>query len=139
MVKINLLEAQLPAIERSIPRLKRLRRGHQNITKKNWSSKIFYLIIYPELQQLIQKLYPQSLCHAIQTVYEDVCLKNLAQKHGEREGTVVCMPIYKQIYAFLKFSEQEPQVVGARSGIKHPLRGKTSRTSALLYIELFER
>jgi hypothetical protein len=39
MVKVDLPEAQLPAMQRYIPRLQRLRRGHQNMTNNKWSSK----------------------------------------------------------------------------------------------------
>src|SRR5438876_214287 len=85
--------------------------------------------IQPELQRLIRKLYTKVMRPTIQAVYEDVRLKDLAKELSEREGTLVKTPSYKQVYAFLKSIEQEPQVVEARSGLKHPKRGRTSPQS----------
>ncbi|HVB75254.1 MAG TPA: Mu transposase C-terminal domain-containing protein [Ktedonobacteraceae bacterium] len=90
--------------------------------------------IHPELQRLIRKLYTQVMRPTIQAVYEDVRLKNLAKELSEREGILVRTPTYKQVYAFLKSIEQEPQVVEARSGLKHPPRGRTSPQSYVLSI-----
>jgi hypothetical protein len=90
--------------------------------------------MHPELQALIRKLYTQVMRPTIQAVYEDVRLKDLVQRLSEREGTLVRTPTYKQVYAFLKSIEQEPQVVEARSGLKHPPRGRTSPQSYVLSI-----
>ena len=90
--------------------------------------------IHPVLQRLIRKLYTQVMRPTIQAVYEDVRLKNLAKELSEREGILVRTPTYKQVYAFLKAIEQEPQVVEARSGLKHPQRGRTSPQSYALSI-----
>ena len=90
--------------------------------------------IHPEIQSLIRKLYTQVMRPTIQAVYEDVRLKNLATKLSEREGKLVHTPSYKQVYTFLKSIEHEPQVVAARSGLKHPPRGRTSTYSYVLSI-----
>lgn len=90
--------------------------------------------IHPELQCLIRKLYTQAMRPTIQAVYEDVRLKNLVKELSEREGTLVRTPTYKQVYTFLKSIEQESQVALARSGLKHPPRGRTSPQSYVLSI-----
>ncbi len=90
--------------------------------------------IHPELQRLMHKLYTQALRPTMMAVYEDVRLKDLAKELSEREGTLVPTPTYKQVYAFLKSIDQEPQVVEARSGLKHPPRGRTSPQSFVLSI-----
>jgi len=90
--------------------------------------------LHPELQRLIRKLYTQPLRPTKMAVYEDVRLKDLAKELSEREGTLVRTPTYKQVYAFLTSIDQEPQVAQARSGLKHPPRGRTSPQSFVLSI-----
>src|SRR5215471_12460567 len=67
-------------------------------------------------------------------VYEDVRLKDLTRELSEREGTLVRTPTYWQVYYYLKSIDQDPQVVEARSGLKHPARGRTSPQSFVLSI-----
>lgn len=90
--------------------------------------------IHPELQHLMRKLYTQALRPTIMAVYEDIRLKDKASQISEREGILVRTPTYKQVYTFLKFIEHEPEVIQARSGLKHPLRARTSPQSYVLSV-----
>lgn len=91
-------------------------------------------LLHPEFQQLIRKLYMQPLRPTIQAVYEDVQLKNLAEKLSEQEGRLVRQPSYDQVYEFLKSISQEAKVVNARSGLKHTPSERTSAHSFVLSI-----
>ncbi len=82
--------------------------------------------LHPELQQLVRKLYTHPLRPTVMAVYEDVRLRQLAEKLSEREGKEVSLPTYRQVWSFLKEISQEASVAYARSGLKHPPREHTS-------------
>ena len=88
----------------------------------------------PEFEQVIRKLYTQPLRPSIMAVCEDVRLKKLAEELTAREGSLVLVPTYWQVYRFLQSIAQEESVVQARSGLKHPLRERTSPHSFVLSI-----
>lgn len=90
--------------------------------------------MHPELQKLVRNLYTQTLRPTIMAVYEDVRLKDRARELSERESKLVHTPSYWQVYYYLKAIEQEPEVAQARSGLKHPQRGRTSPQSYVLSI-----
>ena len=90
--------------------------------------------IYPELQQLIRKLYTQPLRPTMMAVFEDVQLKQLAEELSEREGKPIPVPTYAQIRDFVKTIAEEPAVADARSGLKHPPRERMSPKSFILSI-----
>ena len=85
--------------------------------------------LHPELQQLLRKLYTHPLRPTVMAVYEDVRLRQLAQKLSEREGKEVLLPTYRQVWSFLREISQEPNVAYARSGLKHPPKGHTLTTN----------
>lgn len=86
-------------------------------------------MLHPELQQLLRKLYTHPLRPTVMAVYEDVRLRQLAEKLSEREGKEVPTPTYRQVWSFLKEISQEPSVAYARSGLKHPPREQTSTST----------
>ena len=88
----------------------------------------------PEFQQVIRKLYTNSLRPTVMAVYEDVRLKRLAEDLSKREGTPVLTPTYRQVWKFLKAIAQEAPVKEARSGLKHPPRESISPQSFVLSI-----
>jgi transposase len=90
--------------------------------------------VHPDLQQLIRKLYTQPLHPTVIAIAEDVQLKNLAAELSEREEKTVPAPSYFQVRAFLKTIAHEPDVVNARSGLKHPPRERMSPKSFILSI-----
>jgi transposase len=88
----------------------------------------------PEFQELLRKLYTNPLRPTITAVYEDVRLKHLAEELSAQEGTVVCLPTYRQVWSYLTAIVQEAPVSVARAGLKHPPRDRQSPTSFILSI-----
>lgn len=90
--------------------------------------------LHIDFQQLIRKLYTQPLRPTVMAVYEDVQLKQLAHKLSEQEGKLVLGPTYKQVWSFIQTISHEQHVSEARSGLKHPLRERTSPQSFVLSV-----
>jgi len=90
--------------------------------------------LHPELQQLIRKLYTQPLRPTVMAIFEDVRLKKLAEELTERYGKAIAVPSYHQIRDYVKAIEEEPTVIDARSGLKHPPRERMSPKSFILSI-----
>ena len=67
-------------------------------------------------------------------VYEDIQLRQLAERLSQQEGISVSVPSYKQVWSFLHGISQERKVVEARSGLKHPPPERTSPQSFALSI-----
>lgn len=89
---------------------------------------------HPDFEPLIRKLYSHPLRPTVKAVQEDVRLKQLAMALSEREGKLVLVPTYWQIYCFTKILHQEAPVLAARSGLKHPPRERMSPQSFVLSI-----
>lgn len=91
-------------------------------------------ILRPEFQQLIRKLYTHPMRPTVMAVYEDVRLKRLAEELSEREGKLVQLPTYRQVWSFLREISKEAKVTEARSGLKHPPHERMSSQSFVLSI-----
>ncbi|NTV99998.1 MAG: helix-turn-helix domain-containing protein [Oscillochloris sp.] len=90
--------------------------------------------IRPEFQELLRKLYITPLRPTVTAVYEDVRLKQLAEALSAQDGTVVCLPTYRQVWSYLTDIAHEASVSAARSGLKHPPRERMSPASFVLSI-----
>ena len=88
----------------------------------------------PEFQDLLRKLYTARIRPTVMAVYEDIQLRQLAERLSQQEGTSVSVPSYKQVWSFLHGISQERKVVEARSGLKHPPPERTSPQSFALSI-----
>jgi transposase len=90
--------------------------------------------LHPDLQQLIRKLYTQPLRPTVMAIYEDVQIKQLAEKLSECENKPILAPRYHQVYEFVKSISQETSVKEARSGLPHAPRVRMSPKSFILSI-----
>jgi transposase len=90
--------------------------------------------LHPEFQQLLRKLYTHAMRPTIMAVYEDVRLKRLAEELSEREGRLVRLPTYRQVWSFLNEIRSEARVAQARSGLKHAPHERMSSQSFVLSI-----
>lgn len=88
----------------------------------------------PEFQELLRKLYVTPLRPTMTAVYEDVRLKQLAEALSAQEGTLVCLPTYRQVWSYLTAIAHEASVSAARAGLKHPPRERLSPASFVLSI-----
>jgi transposase len=88
----------------------------------------------PEFQHVIRKLYTHAMRPTVMAVCEDIRLKRLAEELSEREGKLVQIPTYRQIWYFLKEISKEANVADARSGLKHPPHERMSSRSFILSI-----
>ncbi len=70
----------------------------------------------------------------VMAVYEDIRLKRLAEELSEREGKLVQLPTYRQVWSFLREISKEAKVTEARSGLKHPPHERMSSRSFVLSI-----
>ena len=83
----------------------------------------------PEFRDLIRKLYARPLRPSVTAVHEDVALKRLADELTTRDGCLVRLPSYAQVYRYIRSIDDEPAVATARSGLAHPPQPRTSPTS----------
>jgi len=90
--------------------------------------------LHPEFQQLIRKLYTHPLRPSVMAVYEDVRLKHLAEALSAREGSVVLLPTYWQVWSYIQAISHEEAVETARSGLKHVPRERMAPHSFVLSI-----
>jgi hypothetical protein len=88
----------------------------------------------PEFRELIRKLYMHPRRPTVMEISEDVRLKRLAEDVSEREGALVPIPPYWQVWAFVQEISSEMKVIEARSGLKHSPRERTSPHSFVLSI-----
>jgi transposase len=91
-------------------------------------------VLRPQFQHLIRKLYTHTMRPTVMAVYEDVRLKRLAEELSEREGKLVQLPTYRQVWYFLKEIRSEADVAQARSGLKHRPHERMSSQSFVLSI-----
>ena len=92
------------------------------------------LLLHPEIQELIRKLYTQPLRPTIKAIQESIELKDLVDKLTERSGKTVFVPSYRQVTYYIESISNEKEVIKARSGLKHPPRDRTSPISFILSI-----
>jgi hypothetical protein len=88
----------------------------------------------PEFRELLRQLYTDPIRPTLTAVYEDVRLRQLADQLGEREGTRVAPPTYRQVRSFLGEIARETAVSDARSGLTHLPPERRSSASFVLSI-----
>ncbi len=92
------------------------------------------LALRPEFKQQIRKLYTHPLRPTIKAIQESIQLKDLAEELSKREGSLVLVPSYRQVWYFIESISREKGAIEARSGLKHPPRGRMSPYSFVLSI-----
>jgi hypothetical protein len=92
------------------------------------------MLLHPEFQKLIRKLYTHPLRPTIKAIHESIKLKDLAEELSKREGIPVLVPSYRQVTYFIESISLEKVVIDARSGLKHPPKDRMSPTSFVLSI-----
>ncbi len=90
--------------------------------------------LHSEFQELIRKLYTQSLRPTVRAIQESIEIKDLAEKLTKLNKVPVLVPSYRQVAYYIWSISNEKEVTEARSGLKHLPRDRKSPISFILSI-----
>ncbi|HEU5382151.1 MAG TPA: Mu transposase C-terminal domain-containing protein, partial [Ktedonobacteraceae bacterium] len=88
----------------------------------------------PEFQELIRELYTDPMRPSVMAVQEHYRIRDKAEELTNIEGKLVEGPTYFQVWSYIASIENEPKVVYARSGLKHPPHERMSPYAFVLSI-----
>jgi hypothetical protein len=88
----------------------------------------------PAFRALIRRLYKDKRRLRVMAILEHEAMRKLAKDLTKERGLLVNLPSYHQVWRLVEKLKNEPDVVDARSGLKHPPKRPQSTRSYVLSI-----